>query len=454
MTLPPGPTAPAALQTLRWVYRPAQLMEQCAREYGDVFTLRVSSFQAADRAGGVVFVSDPTALKSIFTGGPKLSRVADARVAMRPMFGSSSVLMIDGDEHMRRRKLMLPAFHGERMKQYGELMEEITNAEIDSWPLGTRFSLQPAMARITLEVILRAVFGLDDGRAREEVRGPIEKLLADVANPFGELAMGLPERVYSALLIPFFRTRRAADRVLLAEIARRREDPGLDERTDVLSMLVQARYEGGEGMSDEDLRDQLVTLLLAGHETTATTMAWVMELLYRHPEAHRRLEQECADGGGDEYLDAVVQEAMRLYPPIQAIDRALAEPFEVGGYELPAGTVLAPCIYLAHRRPDVYPEPNAFRPERFLDDPPETYSWVPFGGGMRRCLGAAFATLEIRVVLRTLLRRATLRPASDKPERMHRRAIVIAPRHGARSVLHGRREAHDREPARELASAP
>lgn len=454
MTLPPGPTTPPMLQTLEWTFRPAEFMERCAREYGDPFTAHVSSFGPLGRSNGIVFVSDPAHIKAIFTGGPKLSRVADARVAMRPVFGSRSVLMIDGDEHLRQRKLMLPAFHGERMTRYGELMEEATNAEIDSWPLGEPFALQEGMQRITLEVILRAVFGLDDGRAREQVRAPIEKLLDAVANPLGELAMGLPDRVYSSLLLVLRPTVKAANKVLIGEIARRRGDPRLEEREDVLSMLLLARDEDGEGMSDKELRDQLVTLLLAGHETTATTMAWTMELLYRHPEAHRRLEQECADGGGDEYLDAVVQEAMRLYPPLQAFDRALAEPFEIGGFELPPGTLVAACPYLTHRRPDVYPEPNAFRPERFLDDPPETYSWVPFGGGMRRCLGAAFATFEMRIVLRTLLRRATLRPASPKPERMHRRAIVIAPRHGARSVLHGRREADDRKPARELASAP
>jgi cytochrome P450 len=437
---------------LEWVYRPAEFMERCARRYGDPFTLRLSNFGGPDAAPEVVLVSDPAVMKAIFTGGADFARVRESRIVMSPVFGQRSILLIDGDEHMRTRKLMLPAFHGERMKRYGELMEEIANAEIDSWPIGERFALQPRMQRITLEVILRAVFGLEEGPARDEVRARIEKLLAAVANPSGELVMGLPERIKDTALLLFRRTLDAADEVLHREIARRREDPRLEEREDVLSMLLLARYEDGRGMTDEELRDQLMALLLAGHETTATALSWAMELLFRNPAAQRRLEEECAADADDAYLDAVMQEAMRLYPPVPVIDRTLAAPFEVDGYELPAGTTVAPCIYLAHRREDVYPDPTAFRPERFLDSPPETYSWIPFGGGVRRCLGASFATYEMRIVLRALLRRATLRPASDRPERIHRRAIVIAPRHGTRAVLHGRRPAADERPARELAS--
>ena len=453
MTLPPGPSTPTAVQTLQWVYRPAEFMERCERRHGDPFTARLTNFGGPDEPPEVVFVSDPAAMKAIFTGGADFARVRDARIGMSPVFGERSILLIDGAEHMRQRKLMLPAFHGERMQRYGELMDEIADAEIDSWALGESFALQPRMQRITLEVILRAVFGLEEGSARDEVRTRIEKLLAEVANPFGELAMALPKRVMDTVMIRFRGTLKAADEVLYREIARRRSDPRLEERDDVLSMLLLASYEDGRAMTDEELRDQLVALLLAGHETTATAMSWAMELLFRNPAAQRRLEEECAaDDGDDAYLDAVIQETMRLYPPVPVIDRTLAVPFEVAGYELPAGTTIAPCIYLAHRRPDVYPEPTAFRPERFLEQAPETYSWIPFGGGIRRCLGASFATFEMRVVLRTLLRRATLRPASSRPERIHRRAIVIAPRHGTRAVLYGRRAANHRAPARELAS--
>jgi cytochrome P450 len=455
VSLPPGPSAPPLVQTLEWVYRPGEFMERCQRRHGDLFSVRVGTFGVPGRDTGVVFVSDPAAIKSIFTGGADLARVQDARMAMRPVFGERSVLLTDGDEHLHRRKLMLPPFHGERMTRYGELMTEIADADLDSWPIGRPLALHPCMQRITLEVILRAVFGLDEGRAHDEVRQRIAKLAADVANPFAELIMGLPDRIGDVVVRVFQGTLDALDEALYREIARRREDPALEEREDILSLLVLARDPEGGAMSDQELRDQLVTLLLAGHETTATTMAWVMELLFRNPAAHRRLEEECAsDEGDDRYLDAVIQEAMRLYPPLPVVDRLLAAPFEVGGYELPAGTIVAPCIYLAHRRPDVYPDPTAFRPERFLERPPETYSWIPFGGGIRRCLGASFATFEMRVVLRTLLRRATLRPATARPERMHRRSIVIAPRHGVRAVLHGRRDATPQQPARELASVP
>jgi cytochrome P450 len=456
VSLPPGPSAPPLIQTLEWAYRPGEFMERCQRRHGDLFSVRVRTFRVPGEDAQVVFVSDPAAVKSIFTGGAELARVSDSRSAMRPVFGERSVLLTDGDEHLHRRKLMLPAFHGERMTRYGELMAEIADAELDSWPVGRPLALHPGMQRITLEVILRAVFGLDEGRAHHEVRQRIAKLAADVANPLAELAMALPERVGDVLVRLFGRTVEAVDEALYREIARRRDDPLLEQRDDILSQLVLARDPDGGAMSDQELRDQLVTLLLAGHETTATTMAWVMELLFQNPAAHRRLEEECAsdDASGDAYLDAVIQEAMRLYPPLPAIDRVLAAPFEIGGYELPAGTIVAPCIYLAHRRPEVYPDPTAFRPERFLERPPETYSWIPFGGGIRRCLGASFATFEMRVVLRTLLRRATLRPASARPERVYRRSIVIAPRRGVRAILHGRRDATTQQRARELASVP
>jgi cytochrome P450 len=450
VSLPPGPREPAFVQALRWVFTPAAFMEHCAQRYGDPFTARLPGFGGPGQTANVVLVSDPATIKAVFTGGPELARVFESRQTMAPVLGLRSILLIDGREHLRNRKLMLPPFHGERMARYRELIEEVANAEIDRWPVERVMPLQGRMQRITLEVILRAVFGLDAGPRRDDVRDRIERMLGDVANPFGELVMGLPARIAEGTVRLFLRSVDPADEVLLREIALRRGDPDLEARDDILSLLLLARDEEGHPMDDGELRDQLVALLLAGHETTATAMSWVFDLLFRNPAVHRRLEEDPDD---EEYLDAVIAEAMRLYPPLPIVDRVLASPFEVKGHTLPPGTVLAPCIYLAHRRPDVYPEPDEFHPERFLGHRPDTYSWIPFGGGIRRCVGASFATFEMRVVLRTILSRTTLRPGGNRPERIRRRAIVLAPRRGTRAVLRERRPPQAAPDVSELASA-
>jgi cytochrome P450 len=403
-----------------------------------VFTLRLLGF-GEPGFSDVVFISEPAAIKTVFTGDPSAVRVGELRASMAPMFGSSSILLLDGARHMRQRKLLLPPFHGERMERYGELIAAATERELESWPRGREVALQPRMQAITLEVILRAVFGLDDASARAGVGAAIKRALDMVANPLSELLMGLPGRVGPInVRAGFERAVANADVELLAQIARRREDPALAEREDILSLLLQARDTEGKAMTDRELRDELVTLLLAGHETTATALAWAFDYLLRDRGALDRLTAECQSDDGDEYLDAVIKEVLRLRPPIAFVDRRLAAPAELCGHTLPSGTIVAPCIYLAHRRPDLYPEPSAFRPERFLERPPETYSWLPFGGGVRRCIGASFATFEMKVVLRTILARARLRAWSDHPEQAIRRAIVLAPRHGTRAVLEER----------------
>jgi cytochrome P450 len=438
MTLPPGPRLPATVQALAWIARPCAFLDKCHQRHGDTFTLRLLGFGESGFSD-VVFLTDPAAIKHVFTSGPDTLRVGELRAPMAPMFGSGSILLLDGAQHMRHRKLLLPPFHGERMASYGELIAKATERELDSWPAGTAFALQPRMQEITFEVILRAVFGLQDTDRRAEVGAAIRRALAMVANPLSELLMGLPGRIGPInVRAGFERAVADADALLLAEIARQRRNPALPEREDILAMLLQARDEGGEGMTDRELRDELVTLLLAGHETTATALAWAFDYLLRDPSALERLTEECRSGGGDEYLDAVVQEVLRLRPPIAFVDRRLVVPAELGGYRLPAGTIVAPCIYLAQRRADLYPEPRAFRPERFLERPPETYSWLPFGGGVRRCVGASFATFEMKVVLKTILARARLRRATAEPEPAMRRAIVLAPRHGTRVVLEER----------------
>jgi cytochrome P450 len=337
---------------------------------------------------------------------------------------------------------MLPPFHGERLAHYGELMAEIAREQIARWPRTSPFALQPRMQELTLEIILRVVFGLDQADRRGLIRERIAQLLDIVANPISELAMGLPERIGPIhLRAQFEKVVREADAALLAEIARRRDDPALADRDDVLSLLLQARDEDGQTMSDGELRDQLVTLLLAGHETTATALAWTFDQLLRRPDALSRAREEARGEGRERpYLDAVAKEVLRMRPPLPIVDRRLAVPFELGGRELPAGTLVAACIYLIHHREDLYPQPHAFRPERFLNGAPDTYSWLPFGGGVRRCLGASFASLEMRIVLQTVLASTDLELVSARPERIHRRSIVLAPRHGTKVRL-GRRPA-------------
>jgi cytochrome P450 family 135 len=438
VTLPPGPRLPASAQVLRWTMRPCSVLDGCLRRYGNAFTLRLLGFGGRGFSE-VVFLADPAAIKSVFTAGPDTLRVGELRAPMAPMFGSSSILLLDGQEHMRQRKLMLPPFHGERMARYGELITAATETDLDSWPVGRPFEMLSRMQAITFEVIMEAVFGLDEAERRAEVGGALRRALDIVANPLSELAMGLPGRIGPInVRASFERAVAKADALLLEEIARRRVDPALAERDDILALLLQARYDDGESMSDRELRDELVTLLLAGHETTATALAWTFDYLLRHPQALKRLTDECRSDDGADYLEAVIQEVLRLRPPISFVDRRLTRPLELDGYLLPAGTIVAPCIYLVHRRSDLYPEPNAFRPERFLDRPPETYSWLPFGGGVRRCIGASFATFEMKLVLKVVLSRARLRAASARPESAVRRAIVLAPRHGTRAVLEQR----------------
>jgi len=441
VALPPGPKLPAPAQVAQWTFRPSALLDRCQRQYGDTFTLRLLGFGGRGFSD-VVFLADPAAIKAVFTASPKELRVGELRASMAPMFGDKSILLLDGAPHMRQRKLMLPAFHGERMVKYRELITAATERELDHWPVGRQFALQPRMQAITFEVILQAVFGLDDAARRAQVGSAIKRALDMVANPLSEILMGLPGKIGPInVRAGFERAVADADALLLAEIARRRADPAIGDGEDILALMLQARDEEGNQMSDRELRDELVTLLLAGHETTATALAWAFDYLLHNPQALETLTEECRRDGDEAYVEAVIKEVLRLQPPISFVDRKLTEPLELGGYALPSGTIVAPCIYLVHRRPDLYMDPGAFRPERFLENPPETYSWLPFGGGVRRCVGASFATFEMKTVLKTILERVRLRAASERTEASTRRAIVMAPRHGTRVVLEERHAA-------------
>jgi cytochrome P450 family 135 len=424
--LPPGPDWSLLRSTRRWWRRPLETLEECQARYGDMFSYRLA------HEGNWVFISDPEAIKQVFTGDPRLLHAGEANIALLPVLGEQSVLLLDEPAHMRERKLMLPPFHGKRMQAYRDVMAEVAAAEIDRWPTDEPVRMRPRMQAVTLEVILRAVFGVDEGERLTHLREELRRTLNLLSNPKRAIFMVLlgPERLRR--FGPFRRNLERVDRLLFEEIGARRGASDLAERDDILSLLLQATHEDGREMTDRELRDELMTLLVAGHETTATALSWAGELLARHPDELARLEAEVA-AGGEEYLDAVIKETLRLRPVIALVLRKLVEPMEVGGRLLPAGVSVAPAIYLVHRRPDVYPEPERFRPERFIERPAGTYTWIPFGGGVRRCLGAAFAEFEMAVVLRELVARRRLRPVG-KPEHSVRSTITNVPNRGAEVV--------------------
>ena len=441
--LPPGPSAPSFVQLGARFALGLRFLEWCARRYGDLFTLRMPGGEQ------VVFIADPQALKSVFTAPPGTFEIGTGGNAiLEPLLGSGSLLLLDGQAHMRQRRLLLPPLHGERMQRYMDLMEDATTRSLEQWPLGTPFPLHRRMQDITFDVILRAVFGVEGTDRHEPLRAALRTVL-DFGRSRAAFIPWVRHWAHGSW-VRFIHEREQVDALLYDEIARRRRE-GAEGREDIFSMLLAARYEDGSPMTDKELRDELITLLVAGHETTATALAWTFELLFRHDAVARRLLAELRDGD-EQYLEAVVTEALRVRPVIAQVSRKATAPFRLDGYEVPAGTLLAPSIYLVHRRADIYPHPAGFKPERFLDGGPETYSWLPFGGGVRRCVGASFATVEMKVVLRTVLTRAGLRPASHEPEPAVPRAITLAPKHGAMAVLE-RLEAHDHATAAQVVGA-
>jgi len=426
--LPPGPRMPRGLQTAIWSRKAQWFLEQSRARFGPMFTIRIAY------EGDWVVITDPELVKQVFTGDPRVFHAGEGNQILRPILGDNSVLVLDEKKHIAQRKLLLPPFHGERMQAYGEKMAEIAAREVESWPSGVPYKLRPRMQAITLEIVLETVFGVHGGERMGQLRDALRDFLDLTTNPLvllPILTIG-PDRIGQ---VPAFRRRvERVDRLIAEEMAERRAAEDLEERDDVLSMLIQARHEDGSPMSDAEIRDELLTLLVAGHETTATALSWAMERLTRHPEKLERLRDE-VEAGEDTYLTATIQETLRLRPVIVVVIRKLTEAVELGGYELPAGARVVPSIHLIHRDPEIYPEPDRFLPERFLDNPPGTYTWIPFGGGVRRCLGAAFAQFEMQVVLRELVRRWEIKPASPASEQVFRRAITETPRHDATVVL-------------------
>jgi cytochrome P450 family 135 len=436
--LPPGSRVPALITGLRFTRDPLGYIRSYHERYGPLVR---SSFPGV---GLTINVADPELVKQVFTGDRSVFHAGEANATvLEPTVGSNSLLTLDEEPHMRQRKLLLPPFHGSSVSRWGETIREIADSEVERWPLGKPFPLRSRTYRITLDVILGAVFGV-----RDEERFKRAQVLV------GEFA----ERAHLITLMPFarrnlgrwspwmrFRRARAAlDEFIYEEIVRRRDEPDIGERDDVLSLLLGATDEDGRPMSEQELRDELVTVIGAGHETTATALAWAFERLLRTPSVLERLKDSLSEG--DEYLDATIKETLRVRPVISDAARRLTRETELAGYRLPAGAVVMPSIAAIHFREDLYPDPDEFRPERFLGGEQESYSWIPFGGGVRRCIGASFAQLEMRVVMRAILERAELRAASPAPERPRVRNITVAPARGCRVVLERpprpRRQAH------------
>jgi cytochrome P450 len=426
--LPPGSRAPKIVQALRYARDPLGFLSSQQRRYGDIFSVRFPFF------GRVVYVARPDLVKAVFTGTPSVFHAGEANATvLEPALGPHSVLTLDDEPHMRQRKLLLPPFHGERVERYGELIVEMTRREMESWPVGETFALRPHTQRITLAVIMRAVFGVHDEARLER----FERLIDDFARRVGVITSFPMLRRNLGPGSPwpkFVRSREALDEFIYEEIRLRRAEPGHEERDDVLSLLLGARDEEGAPMSDQELRDEMVTVLGAGHETTATGLAWAIERLVRSPEALGKLRASLA-AGEEDYLGATVKETLRARPVIVDVARKLKAPATIGDYELAAGQFVLPAIAALHYREDLFPAPHEFRPERFLDGKADNYAWIPFGGGVRRCIGAAFAEYEMRTILREFVERAELRAVDSKPEPVRVRNITLAPARGTRVVL-------------------
>jgi hypothetical protein len=434
-SLPLGPPLPPIAQVLPYVLLEERAVAWAVERYGDAFTCQLPSF------GKAVIVTNPEDVRQIFTTHESVLEVGEAQQPLEVVYGPRSILLTDGPPHTRLRKVLVPPLRASAMAHYRGVMERAAERALERWPLGRPFAFMPEARDITLEIILRAIVGIDDERRLREWTGPFHRMLHLAASEEMSVRYVLRDVGGLRLWRRFNRARAACDRLVYAEIARRRRDPGLEEADDIVALLLRARTPEGEPLDDAYVRDQLITLLVGGHETPASTLAWAMERLVRHPEAMERLTAEAREGTDDAYAEAVIQETLRLRPPIVFVARRVKAPFELAGHRLPTGTLVVPYFPLIHRRPDLYPDPLAFKPERFLGRRPPAYGWVPFGGGAHACLGGQFAYLELKATLHTLLRRGVFAPSTAADEPMQRRTITMVPRHGAQLLLRGRRAA-------------
>ena len=415
--LPPAPDLSPEEQTARLAMRPLAFMEEVRAELGDVFTIRML------HEPPWVLVCDPELLKPIFMAPADVLHAGEGKRFLRPILGEYSLLLLDEDPHMEQRRLLLPPFAGSHIQRYEETMRSVAERVIERWPRGEEGPAASWTRAIAMEVILHTVFGVGESNRLVPLREALQRLrLSGNSDRSGSPGFG--------------ETIERIDELIYAEIAQGAEVGGSRDG-DVLSLLLGARHEDGSPMSEREIRDELMTLLVAGYETTAATLAWALELLARNPEALELVGEEAGDGGGS-YTDAAIKETLRLRPPIPIVAREAKQPYPLGEHLIPAGTVIGPAILLLHHRPDIYPDPKSFRPERFLGGQPDPYTWLPFGGGIRRCIGARFALLEMRVVLAALLARLTVRAPTPGAEAMRSRNVTLTPARGARLVVEER----------------
>ncbi len=441
------------MNTVRWLRDPFGFLDQAHARFGDSFTLRLAMLT-------VVIVSDPETVKQVFALGPDEAHAGEANAVLKAFLGPSSLILLDGAPHQRHRKMMQPAFHGERMHAYGRTMIDLANDSIDGWPVGRPFAVHKPMQSVTLDVIIRTVFGVEEGARFRRLAGLLKDLLDTGTSPL--LLFPFMQRDLGRLT-PWKRLQDVGARSseILREEIRAGRERGTAGRTDVLAMMLDARDEAGQPLSEDEVHDELLTLLLAGHETTATSLAWALRWILPDANLVARLREEIATAAGDPeriaklaLLDATVKESLRLQPIVPVVGRLLKQPMRIGGMDLPRGTIVSPSMYLVHRRPSLYPDPTRFRPDRFLTFKPSPSEWLPFGGGLRRCIGAAFAVYEMKMVLSTLLPRVDAHLASDDV-RVVRRSITLAPGAGLPIVVTARRSRHvagkPRQAARALA---
>jgi cytochrome P450 len=431
--LPPGPRVPGVLQLVATWKRPAASLERLRHKYGKRITVQLP-FQPP-----FVILSDPDEIRELFQAPPDVLHPGEGARVLEPLIGRNSVILLDEAPHLEQRRLLLPAFHGEKMQRQIGLMTELTVSEVESWPRAQPVALHPRLQRLTLEIILRTVFGLERGARLDQLREHLTAVLTFSESPLSVLPA--LQRVMGRFGTGkrFEQSKARADELIADLIAERRAEDDAD-RDDVLAMLLQARHEDETPMSEEEIRDELMTALVAGHETTASQLGWMFERLAREPRVVHRLCEEIDAGEGDEYLTATVNEVLRLKPVLpNAEPRLTKQPIEIGGITYPPGVALLASAYLVHTDPDIYEEPKAFRPERFLAKAPGTYTWLPFGGGRRRCLGASFALQEMKIVAREVLLRYDLAPAGRRPEPTGRRSITFSPAGGATVILRERR---------------
>ena len=428
--LPGGSRLPATIQSLQWFRDPVRFMQRNYQRYGDLFSVKLGPLSRC------TFIADPELAWPVLTGDADVVQMGSANGLFRPVLGDRSLFLLDGEEHKRHRKLMMPAFHRGSVGRFSGLVGELTAREVAGWPSGESFAIQERMRGVTLNMIFHAVLGIVDDRRDRRLHELIHELLDLVQNPIAVLPMFQRELGGRTPFARLMALVSEIEAVLYEEIGSRRYDPSRNERDDVLSMLVGPQPHEPGFMSDREIRDELITLLIAGHETTATALSWTFERLLRHPEALRRTLEELETGDRDFYLDAVVRESLRQRPVLPVTARKLARPIQLGPWAFPKGWTLMPCMFLIQNSPSAYAEPEIFRPERFLGpDAPAKEVWLPFGAGSRHCLGSSLAMMAIKVILRTVLTRVELRPAQQESEAMVRRNFTLGPEHGSRVVV-------------------